>query len=84
MDPLDSRSPSPWSLGYIPGERVRVVGGIFAGCAGTVLTHEEAEQHLGVADQFRCRPTPDSVWVLLDILGRPTAVNLEPEHLEHT
>ncbi len=83
MDSRDSRSTSPWSLVYSPGEQVRVVGGIFAGQVGTVLSHEEAERHLGLAGQFRCRPTPDLLWVLHDVFDRPTAVSLSPEMVEH-
>jgi hypothetical protein len=70
-------------LGYAPGEQVLVTGGIFARQVGIVLTHEEAEQHLGLAGQFRLRPTPDLVWVLLDVVGLPTPVDLSPEILEH-
>ena len=44
MDPQDSASASPWTWGFRPGDRVRIVDGTFARMTGEVLAHEQARE----------------------------------------
>ena len=77
MDPQDSRSISPWVWGFRPGDHVRIVDGTFVGRAGEVLSHEQAQEHLRRSGQPTCRPARETVWVLMEVFGRPVPVQFD-------
>lgn len=83
MDPQDSRSVSPWAWGFRPGDAVRVVDGTFAGMAGEVLSHEQAQERLRGLGQPTSRPATELLWVLLDLFHRPVPVPFNPDQIRH-
>jgi transcription antitermination factor NusG len=83
MDQRDSSSESPWVWGFRPGDRVRVQGGTFEGQAGEVLSHEQAQDRLRRVGEPTWRPARETVWVLLELFGRPVPVQLQPDLIRH-
>jgi transcription antitermination factor NusG len=82
MDPQDSLSISPWVWGFRPRDRVRIVDGTFIGMAGEVLSHEQANERRRQDGCPECLAERETVWVLIEVFGRPVPVRLQPEQLE--
>lgn len=77
---LEDASPKHW---FSPGEEVRILAGMFATMKGIVISAEEVRRRRDDVDALSdaLGVTPDSVWVEIDIYGRPIEVPLEPENL---
>jgi len=78
MGPQDS----PWCWGFTPGDQVRIVDGRFIGRTGKVLSDEEAQKRRRQGGLPFCGSTRETLWVLIDIFGRPVPVQVEPSQID--
>jgi transcription antitermination factor NusG len=83
MAPEDSGCTSPWEWGFQPGDRVRIVDGTFLGHDGEVQSHEQAQRRLRKAGQPTWRAARETIWVLLELFGKPVVIQFQPNQIVH-